>query len=67
MLESREKINKLDGEIKELLERQKMGQSNFEELITKQIQKIDIEIISEELWTRLVDVWASHWENLVAG
>lgn len=65
--ETREKTDKLNGEIKELLERQEMGQSNFEELITKQIQKIDIEIISEELWTRLVGVWASHWENLVAG
>ena len=44
-----------------------MGQSNFEELVTKQIQKIDIEIIAEELWTRLLGVWANHWENLVAG
>ena len=66
ILESREKINKLDREIRELIERQKMGQSNFEELTTKQIQKIDLEIISEELWTKLVGVWASHWENLVA-
>jgi hypothetical protein len=65
--ESREKIKKLNGEIGELMERQKMGQSNFEELVTKQIQKIDIEIIAEELWTRLLGVWANHWENLVAG
>ena len=64
--ESREKIIKLKKEISELQNRGNFGQTVFEQLVTKKLQKTEIMIIVVELRSRLRQLWADHWENLIA-
>ena len=66
IVESQDRLTKLGSEIQEIEDRKVMGLSVFEELISKQIQAVELEIILADLEGRLLNTWLSHLEKLIA-